>query len=199
MIFATTFIRRWEDLFLETGNPLFAWRAYQAARRLKEDVPETVLRYLDNAAGDIIDLANDPPAAKNRPIEIAQALGLAKKGAGSGGPFKDYTDNARDFRMAIDAFWEVKDTGKDYLAFLIVGEKYHVSESNVRRNYLEHMARWHQTTKAYMDSGCLEFGENGKAQMTTIGDADMLRETAIILHLIDKYLESNPTEAKTIP
>jgi hypothetical protein len=39
------------SLLLETGNPVFAWEAYQTARRFAVPIPEEVLEYFDGAAG----------------------------------------------------------------------------------------------------------------------------------------------------
>ena len=70
-----------ENEFYEIGNPLFAWDAYALARRLEEDIPEWVLKYLDMVAKR---LANP----KNEVNDLGKCMGF-QKGSGPG-QFKEY-------------------------------------------------------------------------------------------------------------
>jgi hypothetical protein len=193
--FASYLVRKWLSLFLKTKNPIYAWRAYENARRLKLPVPCEVIQYLDDVAHQLIKIANNPPTAKVRPLEIAKALGLGKRGAGAASLFKDYTERQRARKIAMETFEEIKKSGKEYVVYQEIAENYRSSESTVRRNYIEHLERWQIEVENLVETGLVEFGKDGKVkiQMQIAGTADDFREGAIILSLIEDKLKSLPT------
>jgi len=191
--FTTLLVQKWLSLFLETNNPIYAWRTYQNARNLREDVPDEVLKYLDNVAHQIVKIANNPPSAKDRPLEIAKALGLGKRGAGAGSQFNDYTDRQNARKMAMETFEKLGQSDKEYAVYQEIADKYKSSESTVRRYYKEHLEKWQKEVESVVDAELVEFHDGKvKLQLAVYGTADDLRESAIILDLIKDKLKSNP-------
>lgn len=67
-------IERCRAEFERSGNPLYAWRAYQQARVAGVDLADWVLRYLDTTSAALWTLAADPP---RKPAEaIVRAAGF---------------------------------------------------------------------------------------------------------------------------
>ena len=191
-------VLEWLDLFIETGNPIYAWRAYQNARRLGVPVPDEILQYIDSVADGIIKTAINSPAPKDRPNALARALGLSKKGAGPGSAFTEYTERQDRRKMAMQAFFEIEGGASQEGVFLDLGEKNgNQSGSTVRRCYEAHKVKWAQMADALIESGLVEFGNigaDGKPQvnlkMHVAGTADDMREAAILLVLIQKRIRT---------
>jgi hypothetical protein len=61
-----------------TGNPLYAWRAYNLCRIEDEPIPDWVLEYLDRAASSFERLCH--PCPKKPVAAIAEALEMATSG-----------------------------------------------------------------------------------------------------------------------
>ena len=115
------YLSKWFIPFKETGNPLYAWRAFLIARRLGLPVQEEVLKYLDGVAQEITKIADNPPKAKNRPVALAKALNLNKDASGQGSFFTDYLDRWKR-KIAMEAFFRypfpktITDTPEKYEA-----------------------------------------------------------------------------------
>ena len=96
------YVERYRDLFLETKNPIYAWRSFENARRMKHLVPEEILDYILDVAHEVIKVAQDPPEPAKRPIALAKALKLHKTGAGQGSPFSEYSTSLKNRKLALD-------------------------------------------------------------------------------------------------
>jgi hypothetical protein len=189
-------VLKWSELFKETGNPIYAWRAYQNARRLRVAVPDEVIEYLDDVADGVIGVAIAPPPPKDRPMALARALKLGKKDAGPGSPFTEYTDRQNARKIALKAFQEIESGATEYAVFDDLGQQNGMSGSTVRRIYLHHCAKWHQRLEDLKTAGAIELGhsdDQGKPQvklsMTAGGTADDLREAAVILTIAKRSLQ----------
>ena len=75
---ATVFIERSQALYLQTGNPIHAWRVYELARHGGVPLPDWVLDYFDKVAKVLT-----APPGPTSPKAIADALGLGTKGGPS--------------------------------------------------------------------------------------------------------------------
>ena len=183
MKFRELLVNKWLSRFIETQNPLFVWRCYQTARYLKTEIPEEVLSYFDQAAENIIKLALNT-TAKAKPADVAKAVGLSEEGAGPGSALSDFLKWETGRRMAIETHTEIESAGpgKANLAHETVAKRYKISESKVRRNYLSHLERW--TASARRSS--IAHSASSESQAFVVGHADDLRETAIILEMIEK-------------
>ena len=174
---------RWVDLFKKTGNPIYAWRAYRNARRLRTPIPDEVLQYLDGAADGIIYIADKEVPAKNRPSHLAQALGLAKVGAGRGSAFEKY--NGRSLQIAMDTYEALLGTETEYAVHQEIAEKYGISESKVRRDYKAHMELWKLDAQRLIDDGLVvRKGDGWQVNFKVAGNAQELREASIILSFL---------------
>jgi len=190
-------VLKWLDLFLETKNPIYAWRTYQNARRLGLPIPDEVMTYLDGAADRIVKTANNPPPAAKRPMEVARALGLGKKQSGAGSAFGEYADRQNKRKIAMEAFFEVKDGATPYAVFEGIGEKYgNIGSSTVRRYYEEYLNIWERMLKSLIDQGLIEIerteGDGSpkvNSKMQVAGTIDDMREAAIILSLASDLLK----------
>jgi hypothetical protein len=185
-------VGEWLSLFNETKNPIYAWRTYENARILGVCIPKEILQYLDKVAHSLVKIANNPPEAKSRPFDIAQALGLGKKGAGAASPFKDYADRQKARWMAIETFKELsQQSGKEYVIFQTIAERHRTSESTVRRNYKDHLERWEKEAMGLIASNSIEIGKDGKPQMGVAGTADDFGEAVILLSLVERRLNES--------
>jgi len=172
-----------KSLFLETGNPLYAWKAFEHARGLKSPVPHEVMEYIWEAAHELMHLASQPPAAAKRPIAIAKAFKLHKNGVGQGSAFTDFSRRLRDREIALATAKKVDEWGqgkRDY-AFEDIAKEYGISKSTVHRNFLEHSERWHLIAQQLIESGAVKFEKDKMPQLQLCGTADDLREAAEIL------------------
>jgi hypothetical protein len=131
---------RWHE---ETGNPLFAWQAYRAARRGGLPLPAGVLAYLDGAAEALCTVAEEPPAARDRGDAVALSLGLRKGKAGQGGPFQEYQKRKRDLAVALDVAEGMADGGKEYIVREAVAKKHGLSPAQVRTVYRNHCKKFY--------------------------------------------------------
>lgn len=187
-------VKKWLSLFLETENPIYAWRTYENARRLGVSVPIEIIQYLDGVAHQVVKIANDPPAAKVRPLEIAKALGLGKRGAGAASIFKDYTGRQKARKIAMETFEEMKKSDKEYVVYEEIADKYKLSAATVRRYYEEHLKKWRIEIDDLVNQGLVEFEQDGvTVKMRIAGTADDFREGVILLSLIKERLKNNPT------
>ncbi len=177
-------VLKWLDLFKKTGNPIYAWRTYQNARRLRLLVPDEIMQYFDGVADGIIRSIKTP--AKNRPAKITQALGLGKKGAGRGSPIEDNQKWMDGRRMAIKTHSELEDHGKRYIVFEGFADKYKIGKSTVERNYNSHLERWEREAQYLLDAGLVSQKKDGSWRLVKpfCGDADDMREVAIILSFL---------------
>jgi hypothetical protein len=185
------FVTKWLNLFTETGNPIFAFRAYQNARRLRQPLPEKVLRYFDGVVKELLSIAADPPTPKDRPHAIANAWGLSRSGGDQHSEFTDYSRREQDRKMAVKTYFHITEfwgEGKRDYAFGAIAESYKISKSTVRRNYLKHLEAWTARAEKMIKTGQVVISEDGKPTFQTDGQPDDLRETAVILSLIENHL-----------
>ena len=185
-------LNQWLSLFRKTKNPIYAWRTYQSARGFGVPVPDEILTYLDKAAHDIVKIANDPPKANIRPLTIAKALGLGKSGPGADSIFNDYKDRINDKEIAIQAYEEIQQSGKEYISFEEVADKYKTSASSVRRIYNEHMKTWKEIAADFIKHKIIIFKKSGRAELAIPlpGNSLKLREYAAILEVAEKTKKS---------
>jgi len=180
------YVERYVNLFLETGNPLYAWRAFENARRMKYPVPEEVLTYILDVAHEVIKVAQDPPEPAKRPIAIAKALKLRKSVTGQGSPFSEFSTRLKNRKLALDVIAnEYYDP--DYLdaVFTDIEEKKGISKATVRRNFIKHKKQWRTMAEQLIESGAVKRGLSEKPEMMTCGTADDMREAAEILKEIE--------------
>ena len=179
----------WVEAFRETGNPLYAWRAYQNARRLGYPIPEEVLNYLDGAADRLVRLTIKPPSAKERAQAVSKAVGLGKAGKGPGSAFTDYADHRRQLTIAMEAFEQIEKGATEYAVFIEIGEAHGVNQSTARRYYQDALNRWDRMLKILIDNEVISFAD-GKVNFSApvVGNADDFREAAILLTILKKRL-----------
>jgi hypothetical protein len=171
------------NLFLETKNPLYAWKAIEHARGFNYPIPNELLNFLFETAHAIIKIAQNPPRPAQRPLAIAKALKLHKTGAGQGSAFTDYSRRLQDRKLALVTAEKIDYYGPekaDY-AFDDIAKEHGISKSTVRRNFLAHSRQWHFMAEKLIKSGDVTLGPTVKLEMTICGTADDLRETAEIL------------------
>lgn len=89
------FLEIWEYRYKKSSNPLYAWLAFQQARKLDLAVPVWVLDYFDESADDLLKISGGLGNATQS--AIAEALGL--KTAGAGSQFKRFHDEERNRRI----------------------------------------------------------------------------------------------------
>jgi len=185
------YILRYRDLFLETRNPLYAWRAFENARRMGYDIPDEVLDHITDVAHEIVRVAQDPPQPAQRPVALAKALKLHKAEAGQGSPFTEYSKRLQDRRLALDVV-ESDYYEPDLLdyAFDNISAKSGLSKSTVRRIFLEQRERWQQTARTMLESGAVTYDPSGKPKITTIGSSEDLKEAVEILKEIERLQAS---------
>ena len=180
-------VEKWTRLFRETGNPIYAFRAFQNARRLRLPIPEEILQFLDGVTDRVIKIANNPPAPKDRPLSLQKALGMGKEGAGQGSVFSDYATLRFNREIALKTYSTVLEwgAGKEDHAFEEVAKEYKISKSTIRRNFKSHLKTWEARAALMIESGMIDYGTDGKPRMQVIGESDDFREAGIILELID--------------
>lgn len=180
------YVKRYRDLFLETKNPIYAWRSFENARRMKYPVPEEVLDYILYVAHEVVKVAQDPPKPAQRPVALAKALKLHKSGAGQGSAFSEHSTRLKNRKLALDVIAnEYYDP--DYLdaAFTDIEEKKGISKSTVRRNFIKYKKRWRAMAEHLIESGAVTYGQDGQLSITSYGTADDLREVALILKEVE--------------
>jgi hypothetical protein len=182
------YVARYRDLFVETKNPLYALRAFHNAVRFNRPIPEEALDYIADAAHEIIRVAQHPPEPAQRPIALAKALKLHKKGRGQGSAFSEFSTRLQNREIALKTAKRVDYYGPDKCdyAFSDISKECGWSKSKVRRNFLTHMERWRTMAQKLIESDALSYGPDGKPRMTKIGTADDLREAAVILDEIER-------------
>lgn len=182
------FIEKNLRLYLETGNPLYAWKCIEHATIFKCPIPGEVVEYLRDAAHGIIKVAQNPPKPPHRPTAIAKALKLHKDGAGQGSPFTDYSTRRKDREIALDTAESIREWGgdkKDY-AFEAIAGKYSLSKSTVRRNFLSHSRRWRLMAEKFIANEDVTFDADGNPTRRVCGTAEDLREFAEILEEVSR-------------
>jgi len=186
------YVLRYKDLFLETANPIYAWRAFENAKRMNYPIPEEILDYILDVAHEIVKVAQNPPQPAQRPVAIAKALKLHKSGAGQGSAFTEYSKRLKDQRLAL-AVINNDYYDPDYLdaAFTDIEEKTGLSRSTVRRKFLEQQERWQQIAKDMIEADAVTYGPNGKPKIMTIGTSDDMREAVEILKEIERLHTSS--------
>lgn len=184
-----------KDLFIKTGNPLYAWKALEHALSLSKHsryknhtIPAEILDYLREAAHELIKVAYNPPRPAQRPFAIAKAFKIHKTGAGQGSVFTEYSKHlqVRKLALATAEKLDFYGPGKADYAFDDVAKVHGISKATVRRNFLEHSKKWHLIAKELIQSDTIDYDSEGKAKMRSIGTADDLRESAEILKEIDR-------------
>jgi hypothetical protein len=152
--------------YARTGNPLAAWYAYEAARRVGQPVPDLVLQYLDRVAarfralgmGPILAIEHDRqlrqhsnPAVRARRARlpqvphdpapaIAKALEMHRKGRNS------VFARVRAEAVAEHLAWEVAELvvtedQKPDQALTAAAQDFGVSRETVRRAWMRHGQR----------------------------------------------------------
>lgn len=86
------FLEIWEHRYKKSKNPLYAWLAFQQARKLDLTVPEWILDYFLNSADNLLEISGE--LADKTQAAIAEALGLKTDGGGS--QFKRFRDEERN-------------------------------------------------------------------------------------------------------
>lgn len=183
------YVERYRRLFLETKNPLYAWRAFENARRMGHDIPDEILDHIADVAHDIVKVAQDPPRPAGRPIALAKALKLYKTGAGQGSPFTEYSKRLQDRKLALDVVGsEYYDPDLLDYAFDDVSERSGISKSTVRRVFLKEREHWHLIAEQLIESGAIQKEPDGrwKIELKICGTADDLREASEILKEIQQ-------------
>jgi hypothetical protein len=181
------YVGRYKDLFIETENPIYAWRAFQNARAMRYAVPEEVLDYMGKVAHEIEKIAQKPPAPAQRPVAISKALKLHKTGAGQGSFYAEYHTRLNNREIALDTAERVTYYGqdkKDY-AYDDMAVKHNISKSKVRRIYLDHKKRWQKIANDLIESGSIQKTPDGKIELQVCGTADDFQEAAEILSEIE--------------
>jgi len=190
-------VERNKDLFIETKNPLYAWKALEHALILSTHphykeypIPDEILDYLRKAAHELIKVAQNPPEPAQRPHAIAKAFKLHKTGAGQGSAFTDYSKRLNDREIALATAEKLEFYGPDKAdyAFDDIAVEYEISKSTARRNFLAHSERWHLMAERLIESGNVIYQPDGKVflNIKIYGDADDLRESAEILKIIEE-------------
>jgi hypothetical protein len=87
----------WTNYRRDDSNPVYAWEAYAAARRLGRPIPQWVLSYLDRCSDAVSTLAARPPAQSA--AEIPKAFEFANKEAKRGAPLARAALHRRDERI----------------------------------------------------------------------------------------------------
>jgi hypothetical protein len=182
------YVEKWAELFLETKNPLYAWRAFHNAMAVKCPVPEEVIDYLMNVAREIVKIAQHPPKSAQRPAALAKALKLRKSEVGQGSAFEEYTARLQNREIALKTAKRVEyyGPGKDDYAFSDIAKQCPFSKSKVRIIFLKHKERWHAMAQMLIESDAVTYGPDGKPQIRVIGEADDLREAVVILREIER-------------
>lgn len=86
------FFEIWERRYKKLKNPLYAWLAYQQARKHDLAVPEWVLEYLDESADNLLVISGE--LGDKTQAAIAEALNL--KTVGGGSQFTRFSDEERN-------------------------------------------------------------------------------------------------------
>ncbi len=177
-----------KNLFLETKNPLYAWKAIEHARGFNYPIPDEILDFLFQTAHELVKIAQDPPRPAQRPFAIAKALKLHKMGAGQGSAFTDYSRRLRDRKLALDTAKKIRSygPGKSDYAFDDIAVEYKVSKSTVRRNFLAYSERWKSMARELIESGAVTYNSDKKPEMMVCGTADDIFEAAEILDNVER-------------
>lgn len=188
MMFPRFLIEKNKNLFLKTKNPLYAWKCIEHARGFKLPIPEEILDFLFQTAHALLKVAQDPPAPGQRPFAIAKALKLHKTGAGQGSAFNDFSKRLKDRKLALVTAKKIEEWGpeKSDYAFEEISQKYAISKSTARRNYLTHAEEWRKSAEWLVETEKVKFDSKGKPQIMAFGTADDLRETAEILKEVER-------------
>ncbi len=132
-------LRNMKDRYQADPNPLYAWQAYALCRERGMPVPEWVLKYLDTAVGDILQIQDD---GKRVDHKIKAAL------RAKGDPIA--RDNQRSHELSVS--WRVLSlmmadaranpnwTPKEDAYFVQVAEEAGVPKATVRRWFKKHHA-----------------------------------------------------------
>jgi hypothetical protein len=116
-------------------NPLLAWRVYRVCRQVGLPPPNWVFEYLDRVAANLGQLEEktfSKPAAK-----VAEALEMKAPGkTGRGNMFSVEGDLAWT-KLAVPVYHYLQQGGQETFAFLVVAEECGMSESTVRRAWIE--------------------------------------------------------------
>ena len=100
-----------ERHYKRTDNPLYAWKAIQAAHELNLALPEWVLTYIKKSADQLLDI---PGGLRDKlQAAIAEALGLKTDGGGS--QITRFRDEQRNFQICtrVQDLREQHDKRKD--------------------------------------------------------------------------------------
>lgn len=110
------FLEQARKLYDETGNPLYAWQAYNFARQFAISIPEWVAEYLDRAAVNLMFL--DRGKGRIRDL-LGPALELGK-GGGGGAWSRQFTTALR--KAAVQDYERAKAADPDRSDFDIFSE-----------------------------------------------------------------------------
>jgi len=185
------YVEKYRQLFIETKNPIYAWRVFQNARAMRYPIPQEVLNYIANVAHDIVKVAQNPPVPAKRPVALSKALKLHKSVAGQGSAFTEYSSRLKKRKLAIEVVQSeyYEPDLLDY-AFEDVSKKTGKSKSAIRENFLKHREQWRTVAQNLVESGLISFTPDGRIEMAIAGSADDLREAAAILDEIQHIKEA---------
>ncbi len=123
---------------LSEGNPVFAWRAYRAARNAGVDVPAWVLEYLDDAARRIVALE---PGGKKVRDQFAEAIGATAK--------HKILDDAAKWDKWLTAYQRFQIYTKDDRIGITEGEAYDRIQDELGE---QREGAGHRTVKRWIDA-----------------------------------------------
>ncbi len=89
------FLEIWGHRYKKSKNPLYAWLAFQQARKHELAVPEWVLDYFLNSADNLLEISG--ALGDKTQAAITEALGLKTDGGGS--QFKRLRDEERNRKI----------------------------------------------------------------------------------------------------
>lgn len=100
--FAPVTIRYNRSRFEDTGNSVYVWRAYRAARRLGGDLPDWIFSYLDDCADGLLHLAfrEKTTNSDKQYHEVAEAINFGPDRSRT--HLKRHETERRDLKLASE-------------------------------------------------------------------------------------------------
>ena len=128
------------QLYEGGGNPLQAWSALLYARALGEQPPAWVMEYLAGCAAAFHNLQHASSEGKKiKPNDIAHAVGMVSKGAGTVFPNQDDFDG---IMMAVQVQDCIDNGLQQAYTIANVAEDWGITKSTVRRAWKRTQARY---------------------------------------------------------
>ncbi len=138
-LWAIAAVKRDEEQYRATRNPVLAWRAYGECRAVKLRFPEWVLQYFDGPARAFWQWSmTGRVGAKNLDAEIADALGMRRARKGRGNVFDQVFPHKRTMELACSVLLRLPNDTKLYLALENTAKEKGVHLSTVKRAWAAH-------------------------------------------------------------